>query len=441
MSGKRQPSLYIEWSPGRVRAMETVGRRQASGETLSDIVAVLGGHRDALIGIGRGTVFLKTLSLPKAMPEDLRRLVSVRIGEMFPLPADQLSFDLLQTGERTPEGFLTLIAAVRADDLRMLQSELKRANLQAVRILPVALGSVAVAARAGVSSGIVLETGPYGLTMDTIGDGGLRFSRLAAPNADPAQEARRTLLAFGTPDGRIVTAGSLTLPGAIAREETSLELLSEAPPFGFELSEDRQRVAQRRAALRTRLALLLMLSAFLLIALVWADRHDAQAVVTRGQGQWTRELNRLRSIRDTQNARTQTNTAIETVLDRAFETRQPLADVAAVVGDSLPPSSWLTALILERGKPVQIRATTTNETDVARCLRTLAASGRFRDVKLIFANSGRISETPVVQYSITAVAIGNLPLPEPPKKNSGNRTNRPPVTSAKAKEPKDSRTP
>jgi Tfp pilus assembly protein PilN len=108
---------------------------------------------------------------------------------------------------------------------------------------------------------------------------------------------------------------------------------------------------------------------------------------------------------------------------RAFEPAQPLSDLAAVVDDSLPPGAWLTGLSIERGKPLQMRGAARTADDVARFMDTLGATSRFRDVKLVFANSARIDETPVVQFSVTAVGVGNLPMPAPVKQaRRGART-------------------
>jgi hypothetical protein len=46
----------------------------------------------------------------------------------------------------------------------------------------------------------------------------------------------------------------------------------------------------------------------------------------------------------------------------------------------------------------------------------LGANGRFRDVKLVFANAADIGTTPIVQFNLTADAVGNLPMPVPPKR-------------------------
>jgi Tfp pilus assembly protein PilN len=197
--------------------------------------------------------------------------------------------------------------------------------------------------------------------------------------------------------------------------ETSLSLLAEAPAFTFERSEDRARVAQRRIAARTRFGALMMAAALLLSVLVWVEHSDAQAVVTRAGGVWARELSKMRSIRDAETSKAQRAAAIESSIKSAFHPAQPLSDLTAVIADSLPASVWLTGLTVERGKPVQIRGTAIRSNDVAALVDRLTASSRFREVRLVFANSARIEQTQVIQFSITAVAVGNLPMPAPVK--------------------------
>jgi Tfp pilus assembly protein PilN len=261
----------------------------------------------------------------------------------------------------------------------------------------------------------VVERTPVGLTLDVVHDGIVRFSRVAAADSDPEVEARRMMAAADSGTLPVVAAGGLNLPGALMVADTSLGLLAEAPAFTFERSEDRIRVAQRRIAARTRMGALMMAAALLLATLVWVERNDAQAVVTRAGGAWARELSKLRSIRDTEIDKAQRAAAIESAVKSAFQPAQPLSDLTAVIADSLPSSVWLTGLTVERGKPVQIRGTATQSNDVAALVDRLGTSSRFREVRLVFANSARIEQTPVIQFSITAVAVGNLPMPAPVK--------------------------
>jgi hypothetical protein len=436
MSREHGPSLHVEWSPGRVRAIDIASGRRHSGTSLAEMAPILAGHKTAIVGISRQLVFLKTAPLPKAAPEDLRRILGIQMAQLFPLPSDQLSFDFIQTAHRAEDGLLTLIAAVRADDLRLLNSDLAAAGIRAERVLPVGLGAIVVAARAGMAQALVVEESPDGaFTLDVVAEGVVRLSRTAS-DSQLERETQRTTAAAGIGDIGIVIAGApeLHLPGASAAPRTSLELLHEAPPFFFELGETRALEAKKRVALHTRVAILMMLSALLLVALVWADRSDAQAIVTRGQGSWARRLGKERSILNAYVTKAQQGTAMTTTLNGAFAVAQPVGDIAAVAGDSLPPSAWMTGISIERGKPVQVRGTASNPDDIARLLKTLTASARFRDVRLVVANSGRINTTPVVEFNVTAVAIGNLPMPVADTRKAVVRRAAPAATAGEPKQ-------
>lgn len=423
MSRVIAPGLHIEWSPGAVRAVDVTTSHSTAGESLAEVSSVLSGHRAALVGVGRGHVFLKAARFPKAAPDDLRRILTVQIGQLFPLPPGELAFDFVQTDDVNADGCLTVVAAVRAQDLAALNEEFQKAGLRPARVLPVALGAAAVAAEAGEQDALVVERTPAGLAFDVVQGGVVRFSRLVvAPGSDPLSEARRTLAAAGAGELPLIAVKDVTLPGARTVAHSSLELLgATASHFALERQEDRERETKRRVAARTRFATLMMLSALLLAGLVWVERSEARAAVRRSEGVWAKELNKLRSIRDTETKKAQHAVAIQSALDSAFRPAQPLADVTSVLGDTLPASIWLSGLTVERGKPVQMRGTAVDAGDVARLVDTLGASPRFRDVKLVFANSARVDQTPVVQFSLTATAVGNLPMPAPAKNKKTTR--------------------
>jgi len=417
-------SLHLEWAPGRVVARDAATGRSAAAASLAELGSITGAHKEAIVGISRNHVFLKVVPLPKAAPEDLRQILAIQIGQLFPLPADQLAFDFIQTNEHADDGWLTMIAAIRAEDLRQLRADLQKAGLRPARILPVALGSAAVATHAGNRSALVVEETPAGYTLDVVKSGVVRLSRTAPPLSDLAREAQRTLAAAGAGDLPLVTVGDLPLHPAQQASAGALNLLNEAPPFLFEMDEERTRAIQKRIATKTRLAGLMMLSALLLVTLVWVDRSDQQAKLTRGQGAWARQLGKLRSTLSYEQSKAERAVQVDTGLKSAYNVAQPLGDIAAAAGDSLPTSAWLSGLSIERGKPVQIRGTAANPDDVAHFLERLAATSRFRDIKLTVANTARIDQTTVVQFNVNAVAIGNLPMPSPEKLGS-HRTAKP----------------
>ncbi|HEY3330194.1 MAG TPA: PilN domain-containing protein [Capsulimonadaceae bacterium] len=410
--------LHIEWSPDWVRALDASTGQTAEGATLADVTNITNGHRQALVAVSRGNVFLKSTRLPKASGDDLRRILMVQMATLFPLPSDQLAFDFIQTADQTADGCLTVVAAMRAEDLRRLRADFKQAGILPLRILPAALASPSVASRAGFADALVAEPDRKGLALDVVQGGITRLSRIAPLAADSAVEAQRTLAAAGVGALPIVSVGAANVPGATPGLDTSLSLIESAPSFNFDLAEDRLIEEKKRVASRTRLAVLMLLAAILLVVVVWADRDDAEAKVKAGQGSNARRLIRQQSILTHEAESANKLGLIDGTLTQAFQSAQPLGDIASVVSDSLSKDAWLTGMILERGKALEVRGASKSAADVGKFVDALSASPRFRDVKLVFANSALIGKVPVVQFNVTATCVGNLPMPVPDKKTA-----------------------
>jgi Tfp pilus assembly protein PilN len=411
--------LHIEWTPGYIRVMDPVSSEKADGATFADVSVILNGHKEAIVGVGHSAVFLKSVRLPKASPEDLRAILGVQLGQLFPLPADQLSFDFIQTSDVNAEGCLTVVGAIRSADILRIRADMKQVGLTPTRILPLALAAAPVASRAGFQDAVVAESDSGGLALDVVQDGIVRYSRIAPGEGDAEGEIRRTLSAAKAGTLPVVTAGSVEIPNSSPGLDSLLAVVNEAPPFDFELTEDRLRLAKKRIADRTRLGVLLVLSAILLIALIWADRNDQQQAVTHSQGVWSRQISYYSAIRDAETKKSSDLTAIKIDTDQAFNPGQKLSDISSVVDDALPPGAWLTGLNLQRGKPMEVRGTAKQPADVTEFVNNLGNNPRFRDVRLVFANSASIGQTPVVQFNVTAVCVGNLPMPVPAKQTGG----------------------
>ncbi|WP_395091301.1 PilN domain-containing protein [Armatimonas sp.] len=399
MKGRTLPTLHLEWAPGTVLAMDRADNRRARGADISELGRFIRGHKEALVGVSRSCVFLKTLRLPKATPEELRRLLNLRLGQLFPVPASDLAFDAIQTEDQNAEGWLTLVAAMRAQDLVQLRMELAQAGLKATRIFPVALAAPAIAAR---PDALVVDKLPTGINLDVVQGGIVRFSRMAPEDANLGMEAQRTLMAAG--------AGPLD-----AVRGRTLEALHFAPEFSFALNEDRAKESKKRLGDKSRLSLLLLVSSFLLAGYIWVTRTEAQATVDKSKASWDGKLKKLTAIRDAEQAKAGRALLVRESLNRAFMPAQPLSDIIKAASNTLPEGVWLIGMNTERGKPLQLRGTAKTGQQVAQLVNSLSVSPRFRDVKLVFANGGKIEETPIVQFNVAATAVGNLPMPAPEK--------------------------
>ena len=406
----------IEWSPDAVRVWNPSTGKMASGPDLASVASALAGHRTAVVGIARTHCFAKRISLPKADNEDMRRMLQLQIGQHSPLPADQVSFDFVTTDQPCDGGFAALLCMVRNDDLRQLRQALEKAGIQALSIAPVAFAAPIACARAGQTSALVVDHWLGSPTHDIVLDGSWRYGRTCDPESDSDREIARTWAAVGEePQGSPVVPESVD-GGLLVR------FLAQAPTMSLEPLEERLTRERRRRAGRTRFGVLMALAALLLVGLVWDDRDQHEAVLRRGEGVWARQLSQLRSIRRTEQAKAAAAAKVDSALDRAFQVAQTPVDQVQVVSTLLPDGVWLTGLSAERGKTLQVRGTARRAEDIAQFVDRMSASPRFRDVRLLFANGSKIDETPVVQFSITATAIGNLPLPEPDKTSRKSRS-------------------
>jgi Tfp pilus assembly protein PilN len=421
--------LHIEWTPHWVRAISLATGESAEAQTIADLGSFLNGHRGTIVGIGRSSVFLKTLRLPKASPDDLRRILDVQISQHFPLPASELSFDFVQTADQTVDGYLTMVAAIRSSDLRQVRDELRAAGLSVERILPIALGSIAIAARYRLPTALIAEATPNGVGLDVVAGGTLVYSRIAPAAGAPLEEAQRTMSAARTPDAPIITVGDVELPGEPSMQ-SPLALLAEAGPFDFELTEDRIRESNRRVAARMRVAVAMLLAAILGVQLVGVFRERDAKAVNRVQTAFAGWSTKQKSIRSTEVTKAARLVEIQHSMQRAFGPAQPLSDITSVVADSLPSGAWLTGLTIERGKPLQVRGTAKTGEDIAKFVDSLGANPRFRDVRLVFANSALIGKVPVVEFNVSATCVGNLPMPTPSRTAAHGARANPAASSA-----------
>ncbi len=433
MTPRRQTAspLHLEWTPTWVRAVNTATGETAQAATVADLGAITHGHAQALVGVGHSHVFVRTLRLPKAAPADLRHILAIQTVQLFPLPPAELSFDFFQTADQTAEGWLTVVAAIRSEDILRIREELRAVSLTATRILPVALAAPAVASRAlgntppapdlsgepalSGNGALVVQNSPTGLSLDIVQSGILRLSRVVAPGSDPAAEAQRTLAAARVGSLPVIVAASDTvkIPGAAQTPVSEISLLQETPRFDFELAEDRIREAKQRIHRLTNQAILCALAALTLVLYVWTQRSDAQAQVTQSAGKWKQRIIKQTAIESDESTKAVTLTGVGQSLTQAFQPGQPLSDINSVVSDSLPAGAWLNGVTLERGKVADVRGTASNAAVVTRLVDTLGENARFRDVRLVYANSATIQTQPVVQFDVTMICTGNLPMPVP----------------------------
>jgi len=157
------------------------------------------------------------------------------------------------------------------------------------------------------------------------------------------------------------------------------------------------------------LAGLMALAAVGVIAVVWDGRDRAEQTVQKARAEYTNAVRSATKVRDTQVTKAGKTSAVALEVKRAFGPAQSTADVLTVLGNEAPNGVWLTGVTYERGRDLMLRGTATSNEAVGAYLDSLNQNTRFRDVKLAFANQSLIEATSVVQFSMTAHVVGNLP--------------------------------
>jgi hypothetical protein len=422
MSRKRVAAgAVIEWSPSGVSWVDS-NHQLRTAESFLEAVAVSPG-RDVLIAVSRRTTFIRAYRVPNAGKAEVMRILANQIGLLFPVPSNELAFDVHLTQDVNSEGRLAIVAAMRSSDLHALHSQAKAANLRVVQVVPTSLGSALIAKEAALENCAVVHKTAEGLAVDLVVDGELRYSRVATmppTSIGIDAEVSRTFAAAILNCSPTIAAGALAIADAEVSTDTwALEaLLGHPTDINIQTPEQVAQAERRAQAQRMRLSLML-LTASLLMAYGVYDRYSTQlGKYRKADSKWTVELSKWRKIRDFEKAKKTTSETLKSLLDRGFAPAQAFSDVFALASNSAPAGIWLTSISLERGKLLTIRGTATKGEAVTNYQSALVAESRLRNLQLVFANNAEIENNPVVQFSFTAFPVGNLPLYDPKKKGA-----------------------
>jgi Tfp pilus assembly protein PilN len=405
------PSLVIEWSSRGLRTYDALNG--TSGQTLDGLSG-----REAVLALGRRTAFLKTAFLPSTSEADLRLIVQMRAAEFLPLPGDQIAFSVNPTAQLAEGGRLSQIGAVAINELRAAMSQLATAGIKVKLITIAAVGSEKLAATNGFSNVAVVQQTSDGIAVDIIAEGTLRYSRVVSPGSDLEGEICRTFTVAGQPCGSVIAAGGLPYPDADRGiSNHSLESLANAawPSLVIELPEAREKREKEAKQSVTRQALLLGAATLALGVYAYSDWDEKQVAENKEKSRYASRIKKLEAAKKVIEADLTKATTLESALQRAFQPAQKFSDVIKVITSEVPAKVWLSGITVERGKQLQLRGTAMDGAAVADYVRRLTGQRRFRDVKLVFANNAEIDKKPVVQFSISAFPVGNLPVVEPPK--------------------------
>lgn len=394
----------LEWTPNGCRALDPATGKTAQGSA-QEALAAIGKPRKVGLLIGRRFAFVRTARLPDVAKEQALAALQLQLDRYFPTGADETAYDIRPQDDVSHEGRRWLLVGVKNEALRQARSELKAAGASAEWTSVTSLGAPIIAADQLLAEAVIVEDTQDGCAFDAVDQAGLAYSRVAPTRSDRDAEAARTAATAGIQNPQVVNSDAETSAlAAIAR--------SYPADIDLRLPEERLKQANRKIQGRRRWSIFLWCIALVMAALVWLDFGDSQDQIAKAEQAAEAEVKPLEDNVTRLAAMTETSGLTAEAIDRAFFPAQGAGDVATIVSNSVPPGVWLTGMTFDRGRPLQLRGTAKANADVAQFVTNLSLTSRLRDVKIVFANDAKIDDTAVVQYSISAHVIGNLPLEE-----------------------------
>lgn len=412
------PLPVLEISAGMVMAYDPVSQRSISGESVSSVMAQIGA-REVNLSLSRRSAFIRAVRLPDASRQDLERILTVQISQFLPTGVGELAYSFRLTPEKTAEGRLVVIGAVKSDLLRSALSQIRASGGKVGSVIPAAFGSWALARQMGIESCAIVEETAEGLAIDLVVDGELRYSRVTpmpGSQAELAAEVSRTSSAAEVGDLPVLAVGQLAYDGATYRSElgTRAALPGSIVEAGISIEppEARMERARKSIAIKARLTAMVGAASAAVLATAYLDYSDAVRKADLVERSWNSKITKASREQKNVEAKLAGQTSMREQLTLAFEPAQRFSDMLSVAGNLAPDGIWLTGVAAERGQPLSLRGTARRSEDVAAYMERLSAMSRFRNVDLSVANNGMIEETPVVQFALSAHPVGNLPLIE-----------------------------
>ncbi len=416
----------VEWSQHGVRCYDPNSGALSEGGTVAEALAKIGSPRKVGLALARSVSFVKVIHLPDVPKEDALRILQLQAGNHFPSDAASMAFDFVFIGAPEAEGRPALAAAVKVDALERAHLELKQAGATAVWTRPTAIGSQFLAEELDAADALILEQTPSGLALDAVTGGRLAYSRSTLGTFTPEQvraQVARTLAAAGMVEASVILAGEVGYEGPhIESKMPVLDMLSRAEiEMDIVLPSVRAKAENKKVQSRRTLAVLAFSACFLYGINMYLERDEANAKLASQRKKWTSQTRQGEKMKTELTSKLAKLNSQDALLKNSFQPAQSPADVMTVVANNVPEGVWLTGLTIERGQLLQIRGTARQNDALARYVDSLNISSRFRDVRINYANNAAIDETPVVQFSISAHVIGNLPLIEQGKKQVAQR--------------------
>lgn len=417
-SSSHHVSAVIEWSPNGVSGYRAESKSIQNAMSVAGLGPIVSNGSTVVVAVSRRTVFVKPVRVPNAGETEIRQILRIQLDQLFPVQQGELAYDLWLTPDITSEGKLVVVCGMKTDLLKELHRQLAEASVKNFRVVPAALGSVIVAKSLGQKNCLVVDTTLEGLSLDVVRDGDLRYSR-AVPyvpgETNIRAEIARTLAVAGVDRCPTICAAPNLFPEAdFTAQMGTLAALSTPQALGLHVQleppEAAEKRRQQKVANRLRLGAFTAGAAILVWTAAFLDMSDRAKAIEKAD---RAHYEKIDSLEDLKAQLKKTNSALQSANDslkKGFQPAQRFTDVLTVIGDCAPQTVWLSGVTLERGRQMSVRGTSLSSDAVAKFVNKLTGQARFRDVKLVFANNGLIEATPIVQFSVTAHVVGNLPL-------------------------------
>jgi Tfp pilus assembly protein PilN len=431
LSRRHHATVAIEWSPRGVAVFDAVSHQERRYDDLRQVSGL--GGKTAVIAVSRRSLFLRTTRIPDTNDTaTIRQILQMRTADLFPVAPGEVAIDFMPLADVNAEGRLALVVAIPTGDLRRIRQEAKEIGLKIERVIPLALGSALVGRAVSQPEAAVVSRELGGIGIDIVSHGELRHSRAVTEGSAIDAEIGRTFSVAALPGGSTVLSGAghgfRVEEAATETTSTPLEALATQWPddwrLNLELPEEVEAKIKAEVGRRMRMSALMAMAAGLFLTLVALDYSDKAAAVKLEQNKAATANRKLTTIQKEKEKALTEQQGYEKTLVRAFQPAQRLGDVIAIVSNLVPPDAWLSGVSVERGKPIIIRGTAKNGAAVTTYVQRLIGEDRLRDVKLVFSTNAMLDETPIVQFSVSAFPVGNLPVNEPKSKTTSRTASR-----------------
>lgn len=417
----------IEWSPENCLALDPSTGQISQHVTPTEALRAIGSPKRINLALGRRQYFQRSLRLPDLDIDEVRNLVRFRLEELFPVPPNELAFDIHPTESIDSEGREFVVFATRAETLKQARALFQHAGSKIESMIPAGLGSI-LCGDPGISS-LVIAPCAEGTSFDVITRGNIDSSRVThslSTTAEMETEIRRNIAAGGQSSTAPLAHDSLrelVSPNVRTFSEHPLSKVAHHPTsINLRLPEDLAKAAGAKLGARKRLVGILAGSLCIAGVFTWMAHDEDSAAYAKVQTDYNGKVDRINArIGRIRTESTKIEEQMQLVSD-GLQPRQSIGDILTIAANATPDGLWLTGASIERGKDLSVRGTALSNAQVAAFVDTLSATPRLREVKLAFSNNNNIGDTPVVQFSVTAHVVGNLPLAEPRKETRGGRS-------------------